>query len=498
MNAPKLPQPTDASQKVVRDVTWIVAALVVVVLSHLFFSFWHRWDYGFDLEWMEGGMLVHVDRLRQGQGLYVPPSADFIPYIYPPLYPWVLSVLGEPSYSIGRLVSILGTLVAMGAAVAAVRQERIPWAFALAPVALYGTCYENSGAFFDLVRSDAFALGLASWAIVLVRNGRGRRLDVGALLLVLAYMAKHNYAAFGLPMAIWLWVYRGRSSALRFVAISAGVAGAWTLYMAWATEGLFLVYLLEVPSVHPLVGERFWPGAEKEVYGALPTVFWAALGTGLALWKTGGLRDREAVTYWGSIGFMGLLLCALMRAHHGGFLNVLMPGYWLLALLSCLVLGALARRGKPLLACVLLIASVGWDVNKGLWPKEKYVPTAQDVAAGEKLIARIAEYPGEVLMPHAPWYPVLAGKRPSLPLIALWDIDHKKGPLREGVDDFREAIAAKRWSAIVTASRKMRYGISEHYQSAGGTGVSGGRLRTKSGWPVSPTRILEPRPATSD
>ena len=50
MNAPNLPQPTEASQKVVRDVTWIVAALVVVVLSHLFFSFWHRWDYGFDLE----------------------------------------------------------------------------------------------------------------------------------------------------------------------------------------------------------------------------------------------------------------------------------------------------------------------------------------------------------------------------------------------------------------------------------------------------------------
>ena len=106
-----------------REFAWLLAGLCALVLSHLLYSFWNRWDYAFDLEWMEGGMLVHVDRLRQGQGLYVEPSADFVPYIYPPLYPWVLSVLGEPSYAVGRCVSILGTFAAMAAAVYAVRQE---------------------------------------------------------------------------------------------------------------------------------------------------------------------------------------------------------------------------------------------------------------------------------------------------------------------------------------------------------------------------------------
>ena len=493
-----LPEPTpEVRRPMTREFAWIVAGLCVIVLAHLLFSFWHRWDYGFDLEWMEGGMLVHVDRLRQSQGLYVEPSADFVPYIYPPLYPWVLSVLGEPSYAVGRSVSILGTFAAMAAAVYAVRQERMAWPFALAPVALYASCYEDSGAFFDLVRSDAFALGLASWSLVLIRDGRSRKLVIGALLLVLAYMAKHNYAAFGLPMVLWLWRFRGRATALRFAAISAGTAGAWTAYMAWSTDGLFLTYLVEVPSVHPLVGERFFPGAEKEIYGAMPTMVWCALGAGIALLigREGG--EKEGLVYWTSIGVLGLFLCALMRAHHGGFLNVLMPGYWLLALLSCMVLGALAQQGRPLIACLLLVFATGWDINKGLWSKDKYTPTAEDVAAGERLIERIAEYPGDVLMPHAPWYPVLAGKKPSLPLIALWDIDHRAGPLRHGVKDFREAVAARRWDAIITASRKMRYGISEHYNFAGGTGVTGSRLRTKSGWPVNPTRILEPKPASA-
>ena len=71
-----------------------------------------RLVYPFDIEWMEGGMLVHALRLEQGLPLYPAPSAEFIPYIYPPLYPFLISLLGEPSYLVGRGLSILGTLLA--------------------------------------------------------------------------------------------------------------------------------------------------------------------------------------------------------------------------------------------------------------------------------------------------------------------------------------------------------------------------------------------------
>ena len=45
-----------------------------------------RLSYPYDLEWMEGGMLLHADRVMQAEPLYVLPSADFIPFIYTPLY----------------------------------------------------------------------------------------------------------------------------------------------------------------------------------------------------------------------------------------------------------------------------------------------------------------------------------------------------------------------------------------------------------------------------
>jgi hypothetical protein len=478
-------------------VQWAVivgfAVLAWVIFGRLGHSFWYRIDYGFDLEWMEGGMLVHVDRLRKGQGLYVPPSADFVPYIYPPLYPWVLSLLGEPSYFLGRLLSILGTLAAMGASVAAIRQERISWPFALAPVLLYATCYEDSGAFFDLVRSDALALGLAAWAMVLVRRGAGAAPLWGGVLLTLAFMAKHNYAALGVPMVIWLWVFYGRKQAFRFGAVCAGSALAWVGWMHWQTDGLFLTYLLEVPSVHPLVQQRFWPGSELEVYRAMPVFVWASLSAAFLFLIFRFRFKKEALFYWCGLSFVIFGLCALMRAHHGGFLNVLMPGFWMLALVSCMLLGALEKQAPSALASLGLVGLLALHSQNALWAPDKYTPRPGDQAAGEELIARIRAIEGEVLMPHAPWYPALAGKEPSVPLIALWDIDHKKGPLRDGVQAFREDVSAHRWEAIITPGRPMRFGISKAYVLEERLRGSHRSLRTKSGWPVSLRVILKPK-----
>jgi hypothetical protein len=185
-----------------------------------------------------------------------------------------------------------------------------------------------------------------------------------------------------------------------------------------------------------------------------------------------------------------------MRAHHGGFLNVLMPGFWMLAVLSCLLLGALALREKTLFSGGILLLLLGLHTQDALWSKDKYTPRPGDTEAGEKLVEIIAGYEGEVLVPHAPWYPALAGKKPSIPLIALWDIDHPKGPFREGVQAFKDAVEAHRWDAIITSGKPMRYGISKNYQSAGRVPMGYRQLRTRSGWPVSPRTILEPK--TSD
>jgi len=112
----------------------LVVALVVAALPALVQLGWHlrifagRAGFPLDLEWMEGGMLVHAQRLAAGQGIYVKPTLDFVPYLYTPLYPALLALLSlvfPLGYLLGRVVSLLAlfaALVLLGALV--VREAR--------------------------------------------------------------------------------------------------------------------------------------------------------------------------------------------------------------------------------------------------------------------------------------------------------------------------------------------------------------------------------------
>ena len=61
-----------------------VLAIAWVVLLLVAFA----WRVGFplELEWMEGGMLHQARRIQLGQSPYPPPSADYVPFLYTPLY----------------------------------------------------------------------------------------------------------------------------------------------------------------------------------------------------------------------------------------------------------------------------------------------------------------------------------------------------------------------------------------------------------------------------
>ena len=58
---------------------WIALAIPALYqLGLLFTAISGRASYPYDLEWMEGGLLQHAQRIADGQGLYVAPSIDFI------------------------------------------------------------------------------------------------------------------------------------------------------------------------------------------------------------------------------------------------------------------------------------------------------------------------------------------------------------------------------------------------------------------------------------
>lgn len=490
--------PSDAPGSRVSQAARLVAELPPLLLTLVVLALFGqtvagRIDYPYDLEWMEGGMLLHALRVVQGLPIYVEPSADFIPYLYPPLYSWVVAALSmlpgvELTLGLGRLVSVVGTLAACGALVAAARHERVPWGLAIGAAGLYLSCYEDSGAFYDLVRTDGLLMGLTGWALVTARRGQVRTAGV---LLTLAYATKHTFALFGAPILVWLLWTEGRALALRFVLWSVLPALAYTAVMQIASGGAFLTWMIEVPSVHGTVAKRLFPGAPKEIFQALPYSTGAALAVGLLWmrrWSTGG-------GYWFAQGLLALALCGLMRAHTGGFINVLMPGHWMVALWAALALGAVARRWQHPLVLGAAGALLALQIGQGRWRPHLFLPTDEDRAAGDALVERVRAIEGEVLSPYAPWIPVLAGKDPYWHLIALWDIDYKRGPYFKASKSVDQAITDRRWAAILVGDDdNLGHGLKRHYKKQERIRYKARAFYPKTGWKRRPAHIYVPLP----
>ena len=531
-------------------------------------AFAARVGHPYDLEWMEGGMLAHAWRLAEGFGLYVAPNPDFIPYIYPPGYSALLAALSPVfglDYPVGRVLSVIGTLAAAGAIVFIPVRFSRGWVGGLCGAALYLGLFRASGGFYDLVRPDAIGVALVAWSVAFaLERWRGAEV-VSGLLLCGAFLFKHNFAAFGVPLLAGLALRGGWPVALRFVGASAGPALLFTLGLQVASGGHFLTYLLGVPRSHPMLWGRFLTGFEGELaVWLLPTLLlgagwlvfrarisrWSSglmvLGVGLALGipgalapvlprmdmgssfgvgaalfaigtalGAGGVVAAQAVRRlrghevempgWRWVLAAGVTGCAFllagfMRAHHGGFLNVLMPAHWVTALGLAVVVEDARRQPwevRPLVhgaTMLFLVFQLGW-VNRRL-DTEEVIPPPEVVEAGAAVEATLAELcpEGRIFAPQFAWLPTRVGRPPSMPLISLWDIYHESGPYFEGSKSTMEMATREHyWSCVLQASQAIGFGVDKHYIRARRLTALGMKLRPMTGWRVRPLDVLVPR-----
>ena len=74
-----------ASGRLHRVFRYEVVGLLLLATVLLIVTLAPRVLFPWPLEWMEGAVLHHALRLGTPDGIYGPPAADFIPYLYPPL-----------------------------------------------------------------------------------------------------------------------------------------------------------------------------------------------------------------------------------------------------------------------------------------------------------------------------------------------------------------------------------------------------------------------------
>src|SRR5262245_25278048 len=153
---------------------------------------------------MEGGPLAPALRLVQGPSLYGPPSAEFPPYLSPPLsyVPMAASVaIFGATLPAARLPSVLSTALTMwllGRTAARAGGGRLG---GLLAAGLWGLGFAYGGAFYDLARVDAFFVLIVVAGTERLEAGRPR---TALALFALSVFAKQPGIFFLIAASAWL------------------------------------------------------------------------------------------------------------------------------------------------------------------------------------------------------------------------------------------------------------------------------------------------------
>jgi hypothetical protein len=483
--------------------------------------------YPFELEWMEGGSLEHLIRVLHGEPLYVTASIDFVPFPYPPFYYYLAALLAKftgANFLTLRLISVVASMATALVVFRFVQRETTRPALGVISAGVFLATWRASGLYFDVARLDSLFCLLVVLSLYLLRFHRG----IGGLVLAasaasLAVMTKQTGAVVAAPVVAWcLWDdWRSRWDDRRRGGPGAARGRRWPLTLGF---GLPLVGLVSLAAflLNGVVDEHFLMhvlGAQWQHgirHGMISFFFWRDLVLTLplaclvaTLWFV-VIVLRPGSRRWDGFLFAALfgvlLACLIPRIKVSGAANNLIPAYAWLAILFGIGLQRLGERiGGPLTAgrqrAALLVGACSIAQLAMLFyvPRD-FVPTAVDLAAGKRLLAKIAAVEGEVLIPGQGYLARLAGKRSYAHQMPA--SDYAKSGLPQAADleeGYAQALREQRFALIIDSNTTFlrsypRNGeLERHYRMTGWVFPDASHFVPISGAPIRPGTIWVPR-----
>lgn len=431
---------------------WVAAIALAVAM---------RIGFPMELEWMEGGSLQHALWIQRGQGIYPAPSADFVPFLYTPLYAMVLAGLGlvlPLGFVLARLVSV-AAWVAVGVAMwRALDREGKPQSHAVAAIGLMCSGYIFSYRWMDLARADSLFMALLLWGLVLLREswGNHRKAALAGLLIALAFWTKQTAFVFVVASGLGALLVAPRQL-LSYAGVIAVVAGGGVLVGAAMGDQMLWAYIYELHQSHAFNAERFQTKTWGMFMHAAPfavLLVIGAVGRLSAPWLTNRRRlDRDAensraawlqahrgTLYWLLLTVAALLASALGYSTQWAEANAFVPGVIIGALFIAVSL-PVGGRGEVValgaVAAQLLFAAVlepryqeiqdhgpGALVRSyALQDPGRTIPSGALRDAAGDLRTELEESGARVLALHRPYWSTLAGGVGHVGSMGIQDVE---------------------------------------------------------------------------
>ncbi|MSP24576.1 MAG: hypothetical protein EXR75_05310 [Myxococcales bacterium] len=400
-------------------------AVSIALVGRLVHTIAARFRYPMDLEWMEGGQLVHAARLLDGRALYDACSDGFIAFAYPPVHAAVLAALGVffgLDYAVGRALSIAAlactsALLCREAALST-RSRPLGWLSALVVLACVAAGFPVTGAWYDLVRVDSLYLALLIAGAVLsvppigspqARALSGSRVAVAALLLTLAVFTKQTAFLF-LPWILGFALWRHPMSGMKLATTTALLSGVAFLSLQHASGGHFWTFVFEVMRGHRLEAPR---GIASGVH-LLQFVPYLPLLVALVVVIARRRRLDARFGFWVGLTLTAVAVSLLTSAKIGAYVNNLAAAVLLVPMLAVMTIVRLLestpeRRAVHHAVAVLAALLFTRQLHAQQFPVNRLLPGPERRSHARALTALVGSLDGGVAMPAASFLPVLAG-----------------------------------------------------------------------------------------
>ena len=442
-----------------RTTRWLAIALGIAFILLVAILAVMRLAYPYEVEWMEGAMLDHVVRILAGKPIYSAPSIDFIPWLYPPLYyyvVWISAKIFGMGFFAGRIVSFLSTIliaVSIALMVHRVTRDRI---LTFLTVALYFATDAATGYYFDIVRNDAFfTLILVAATIAAIALRGNRSTIITAIILTLGFLTKQQAIFFLLPLAIYFW-FRNRKESITFVLTSSALIVIAVVALNISTHGWSNYYMFTIPGAKRIniVWMRLFDVFPDYALGPFAICTLSMIILPLLFKEGVGGWSGFITTIPGLLIMMSLAALfagAMSLANEGGYKNVMMPFVAFIIPLLPIAMHEL-RTWKPELSRYIYLPILFQFVALYFNPLSEtmVIASAHQRSGGDQFMAKLRTIPGEVYIPYHGYIAQQAGKESHAQLLATLDVLRVHDTTAHRLQaDFDSAMARHRFSAVI-------------------------------------------------
>jgi hypothetical protein len=366
-----------------------------------------RLTFPITIDWVEGPVLVQVNRLLLGQKIYIEPTASYVPLVYQPLFFYIAAGLAKLigfSLAPTRLLSILSSCGSILLIFLITRKAAGSSFPGVVSAGLFAATNGIVWTWFDFGKVDMLFVFFSLLGLYFLIQVNVQGTLLAGFFFTLSFFTKQSALIIILPASIF-YVLVNRKLALLFIASISVLIPAGILLQNYDSNGWYYFYAFVLPSYHRL-DASFGQIAYVVTSILKPVVpfIGIVLISILADWKK-YLHNRLNIFLFG-LGACTLVLAIISALGVGTTRNAFIPAYALISIVFGIGFQSAKQEidtflsgNLQFISYVLLFGICILQFSLLQYNPREYIPSSQDFKRANVLIKNLEDTDGEFILP---------------------------------------------------------------------------------------------------